>query len=105
MTFDLRYSFDAGSSICLWSENVDANERYGYPVDHWTLPLSENTRRFLTHLVAWYDTSVDWSSPGDSDDCWNEDELNRFMAAAAKGLQLLRQELSAEFSITDGRKA
>ncbi len=102
MTYEFRYFFDPGSGVCLWSNNEAANARYGYPVDHWELPLSENTKRWLQYLIAWFDTSLDWESPGDSDDTWSEDELNRFRAAARKGLEMLWRELPAShFSIAD----
>ena len=104
MAYELRFFFDAGSGICLWSGNAEARERFGYPVDHRTLPLSENTQRFLTHLMAWYDTSIDWSDPGGTEDFWTREELARFAAEATKGLQRVRQELPAGFIVTDDRK-
>jgi hypothetical protein len=73
--------------------NDAARARYGYPVDHWKLPLSENTRRCLSHLVAWFDTSIDWASPTDSDDRWDESELQRFLAAKQRAHELLAGEL------------
>jgi hypothetical protein len=49
--------------------------------------------------VSWPD-AYDWSSPTDSDDLWTEAELQSFLAAKQRGLDLLRQELpSPEFEI------
>ena len=48
MPCKLRLAFDPGSGICLWSTNEAARARYGYPVDHSQLPLTENTRRWLS---------------------------------------------------------
>jgi len=93
MTYQLRFFFDPGSGVCLWAKNDAAREKFGYPVEHWELPLSENTKRWLQHLVAWFDTSIDWDAPSDSDDYWSEEELQRFKVAARKGFELLRQEL------------
>ncbi|MGE8210274.1 MAG: hypothetical protein ACN6RH_12250 [Stenotrophomonas rhizophila] len=93
MALELRYFFDPGSGICLWAHNDEARERFGYPVEHWTLPLSENTRRWLSYLIAWFDTSIDWSSPGDSDDRWSADEVGRFREASIRGAALVREEL------------
>lgn len=89
----LRLAFDPGSGVCLWAANDAARARYGYPIDHWSLPLSENTRRWLNYLVAWFDTSIEWASPADSDDQWDEAELQRFMAAKQRALELLAAEL------------
>lgn len=105
MKYLLRYSFDPGSGVCLWAGDDASRERFDYAVEHWELPLSENAKRFLQHLVAWFDTSIDWSSPGDTDDYWSSDELARFKEASAKGLRILREELSPigyEFSDETG---
>lgn len=106
MSYVIRYLFDPGSGVGLWASNEEAKSRFGYPIDHWELPLSENTKRFLQHLVAWFDTSIDWSSPGDTDDYWTEEELNRFKISSAKGLQLLRQELpESQYEFIDAADA
>ncbi|MFZ6846546.1 hypothetical protein [Undibacterium sp. RuTC16W] len=96
MTYVVRYFFDPGSGICLWAKNEATREKFGYPIDHWTLPLPENTKRALQYLVAWFDTSLDWDAPSDSDTYWSDDELQRFRLAARKGLELLRQELPSQ---------
>lgn len=93
MIYEIRYFFDPGCGICLWAKNEAAREKYGYPIDHWKLPLSENTRRWLQYLIAWFDTSMDWESPSDTDDYWTVEELERFKQAAMKGFKLLREEL------------
>jgi hypothetical protein len=95
MVYELRLSFDAGSGICLWAVNESARSQFGYPVDHWKLPVSDNTKRWFQHLVSWFDTSLDWSAPGDTDSRWSEEELQQFQRAVQQGLSMLRQELSA----------
>lgn len=47
MTYEIRLAFDAGSGLCLWANNEAARDQYDYPINHWDLPLSENTRRLL----------------------------------------------------------
>jgi hypothetical protein len=93
MAYEIRLAFDAGSGTCLWAKNEAAREKYGYPINHWELPLSENTKRYLQHLVAWFDTSLNWEAPSDSDNYWTDEELNRFKQAVHEGHQLLCQEL------------
>ena len=95
MTCEVRYFFDPGSGVCLWAKNETAKVKFGYPIDHWALPLSENAKRWLQYLITWFDTSIDWSAPSDTDDYWSEEELQRFKHAAKKGLKLLREELSS----------
>lgn len=92
-TLRLRYFFDAGSGVCLWAGNDQAADQYGYAIDVEALPLSGNTRYWLRHLIAWYDTSLDWDNPGSAEGPWPEDEKRRFAQAARRGLDLLRQEL------------
>ncbi len=93
--YKLRLAFDPGSGICLWAANDAARDRFGYPIDHWQLPLGENTRRWLDYLIAWFDTSIDWASPTDGNDHWTEAELRRFQGAKQRGFELIQQELPA----------
>ena len=101
MKYQIKYQFDPGSGICLWSNNEASRLRYGYPINHWELNISENTKRYLQYLITWFDTSIDWSAPSDFDDYWSRDELDRFRLAAKKGLDMLRLELSGDYSIID----
>ena len=54
----LRYFFDAGSGICLWSANDEAREKFDYPVQLSDLELPENLLRQAIHVMAWYDTNA-----------------------------------------------
>lgn len=87
----LRYFFDAGSGVCQWAGNEPAKREYGYAIDEEDLPLSANTRHWLRHLIAWYDTGLDWDSPG-GESLWSGDERRRFRQAASEGLERLRRE-------------
>jgi hypothetical protein len=91
MTYQIRYFFDPGSGVCLWAGNAAARERFGYPIDHRTVDISENARRQLDYLIAWFDTSLDWDSPPATR--WPEEEWQRFRQAAHAGLEMLRSQL------------
>jgi hypothetical protein len=98
--YRLRYFFDPGAAICLWSANDVARQEFGYPVDARNLPLPEITRIRLDDLAAWYDTSIDWDyPPGPSP--WDEAESQRFNAEAQKLLATLREQLGSDFEIED----
>jgi hypothetical protein len=99
-TYRLRYFFDPGGGICLWSGNDAAQDRFGYPVDARSLPLPENTWRRVAHLCSWYDTSIDWNYPPDPSP-WDASERKRFNAEAQKLLASLRHQLGADFEIAD----
>jgi len=96
-----RYFFDAGSGYCLWSPNDEAERRFGdIAVDLRNLPVSENTWRRGYHILAWYDTCIDWSYPPDRSP-WSFEEARRFDMAAQELLTQLRHELGADFEIID----
>jgi hypothetical protein len=46
-TYHLRYFFDPGAGICLWSSNDAARQKFDYPVDARDLPVPETTQRRL----------------------------------------------------------
>lgn len=95
-----RYFFDAGSGICLWSANDEAREKFDYPVQLSDLELPESLLRQAIHVMAWYDTSLDWSYPSNPSP-WSESERIRFHDASQNLLSMLRQELGPEFEIRD----
>jgi ribosomal protein S18 acetylase RimI-like enzyme len=99
-TYHLRYFFDAGSGVCLWSANDAARTRWGYPVACDRLSLTTNTRHWAAYVLAWYDTSFDWNDPGGPSP-WTLDEAARFDAAAQRLLGLLRAELGPDVTISD----
>ena len=72
--YGLRYFFDVGSDTCLWSPNDSAREKFNYPVDINTLPLSENSERHVIYITARYDTSRDWNDPA-GPSLWDVDEF------------------------------
>lgn len=97
----IRFFFDTGSNVCLWAGDDATQARHGYAIDANDLPLSTNTQRWLQHLIAWYDTSLDWDNPGGASP-WPDGELARFQRAAQEGLARLRQELtSAGYEVCD----
>lgn len=51
--YKLRFFFDAGSGICLWSADERTIEKFDYPVDPSKLPIDENLRRRLHYVTAW----------------------------------------------------
>jgi len=96
MIFELRFSFDLGSGVCLWATNDAAKEKFDYAIDHWKLPLTENTKRWLDHLISWYDVSLDWENPPNTSAVWTSLESSNFESAVAYGLESLVNELSTE---------
>jgi hypothetical protein len=98
--YRLRFFFDTGSGICLWSANDAARERFDYPIALEVLPLPETVRRRGNFLIAWFDTFMDWElSPQPSK--WWPREQAAFNAAAQEWLTLLEDHLGQTFEVVD----
>jgi hypothetical protein len=98
--YRLRFFFDTGAGVCLWSANDAARERFHYPVPIEALALPETLRRRGEFLIAWYDTFMDWElSPQPSR--WWPREQAAFNAAAQEWLALLEDHLGPAFELVD----
>ncbi len=98
--YRFRFFLDPGSGTCLWSADDHTKAEYDYPVDHRRLHLPENTFRALQHLIAWFDTSVDWEYPPNPGP-WTPEEADRFSAYKASILALVRTQLGTDYEIVD----
>jgi hypothetical protein len=98
--YSFRFSFDPGSGICLWAANDAARVKWGYPVSISELSLPENVCRLAHHIVAWYDTSIDWDCPS-APSPWTDVERARFNEEAQGLLTALRRQLGHNFDIRD----
>ena len=94
----VRFFFDAGSGTTLWPGDDLTRADFGSPIDPSALPISENLRRYLTYLAAWYDTSIDWEYPP-RPRTWTSEEACRFDEAVVVGIARLEQELGSAFEI------
>ena len=99
-TYRLRFFFDTGSGICLWSANDAARERFDYPIELSALPLPETIRRRGSFVLAWYDTFMDWELAPEPSQWWPREEA-AFNAAVQELLALFRQYLGPDFEIVD----
>ncbi len=59
----LRFSFDAGSRVCLWAMDAEAKERFGYAVESAMLDVSDQLRTEIEQLVTDYDDTFPWDDP------------------------------------------
>lgn len=103
----LRFFFDAGSGVCLWSGNKTAEERFDYPVETSKLNLPADLADELEQLITDYDADFPWDDPGTRDPKRieflrvNEEELYR---RADILLRRLRDALGPDFKILDQRR-
>lgn len=101
-SYALRYFFDYGAGVCLWSASEDAYRRFGYPVALEHLPLAPAIEQLAVGLLDRYDASLDWDDPT-GPPVWSQQERDCFIRDSEKLLQQLRACLGEEFHIKDER--
>lgn len=100
--YKINYFFDSGSGICLWSADINTENAYGYAIEFDSIPLSSNTIKWLKYLIAWFDTAIDWTNPGEKISRWTVHEEFRFQLAFQKGLKLLQLDLDPDlYEVSD----
>jgi hypothetical protein len=101
--YELRYSFDYGSGICLWSSNEEANKRFGYAVELEDLGLPSDVENLAIDLLRRFDMSLNWDDPlGPS--VWSIEDRDRFGIDSQTLLQQLCEHLGKEFRIKDEQR-
>jgi hypothetical protein len=99
--YQLRYFFDAGSGVCLWAENVEAKNKFGYAIALCALHLTNETIAQGQALIARFDTSRVWDDPTAASP-WSVAEISSFQNDSHQFLSVvLRDGLSAEFEVRD----
>lgn len=98
--YRLRYFFDPGSGVCLWSDNDMAREKFGYPVELGDPRVTSTVKTRAEDLIARFDTSIEWTNPS-GPSLWSDMEHERFQVEAAGFLRSLQECLGAEFEIRD----
>lgn len=83
-----------------WGADEETKAKFDYACDLRELPIKENTWRRGYYIMAWFDTSIDWTYPPDPSP-WSPEEMTRFHDAAQSFLGQLRQELGPDFEVID----
>ncbi len=97
--YKLKFMFDWGSGVCLWSTNEDSLNKFGdYPVATDVLPVSQELKAELEHLIDWHDEALNWDDPG-GDLLWSDSQVQEFRAAAKKSYLALCSALGADYEI------
>ena len=100
--YRLRYWFEWGCSSdecpCLWGDDDFTKEKYGYSVDLFALPISEDLRSFLIQLGQVHDKALNWEYPPDPL-LWTKEEEAAFYLKAKEGHRRLVEELGSNFEI------
>lgn len=96
--YELKFMFDWGSGICVWSNNEAANRKYGYAVESESLPVSKELAEELNFLASKHDEALDWSCP-QNDLLWSVEEKAEFITAAEKVYNRLCGELGSDYHV------
>jgi hypothetical protein len=97
--YKMKFMFDWGSGICLWSTNKASEDKFGgYPVSTDDLPVSLEMKEELEHLIDWHDEALNWDDPAD-DLLWNDTQVQEFLAAAKKSYLALCDALGPDYEI------
>lgn len=98
--YALRYFFEPGSGICLWSANAAARERFTYAVELELLDLPPEVVSRGNALITQFNSSIDWNNPpGPSP--WPEGQRAQFESQAQELLGMLQDSPGPEFEIRD----
>lgn len=102
MAYELRFFFDAGAGVCLWSQNDAARGRFGYAVELDELGLPSDVMAELDGLMADYDATIDWGDAGLSMGpvAFGYEDDAPFKARVRDVLPKLRAALGTEFVVT-----
>ncbi len=97
--YKLKYMFDFGSGVCLWSgDQVTEGFFHDYPIVLEKLPISDEIKAELERLILWHDEALDWSNPG-GPLLWDEKQIGIFSEAAEKCYYRLCEELGSDFDV------
>jgi len=96
--FRLRFFFDWGSGVCLWADNKEAEEKYDYPVDASLLPISDELKKELNHLIDNHDDALNWDDPRGGL-LWSREQIEQFILRARDIYSRLCDELGSDYEI------
>lgn len=97
--YEMKYMFDFVSGVCVWSANVAARERYGYPVKAEALPISNELVHTLRDLIARYDNALNWADPAIGF-LWSDGERKLWHDEVRAAYKTLCSELGPDYAVS-----
>ena len=93
----LRYFYEY-TPHCLWADNEDAHDQFGYGIANKKLPLSEKTIELLDSLGDEFHGCLNWDDPtGPSP--WTKEHDIDFYNRALEAYNILVKELGDEYEV------
>ena len=97
--YKLKFMFDWGSGVCLWSANKAAEDKFGdYPIATSELPISQRLKEKLDLLIEMHDEALNWDDPA-SGLLWDNNQINEFLEKANICYLALCDELGEAYEI------
>lgn len=98
--YQLKFMFDWGSGVCVWSVNEAAGKKFGkYAVETERLPVSRVLKDWLTELTARHDEALNWDNPG-GDLLWDRARQAAFTEEAQAAHRRLCNELGPDYEVS-----
>jgi hypothetical protein len=103
--YRLRFFLDAGSGVCLWSQNDAAKNRFGYAVETDEIGLPQPLVVDLMKLMADYDATIDWNDPAAMSDTdggptvFGHEQNAPFREEIAALVPRIREALGPDFDV------
>ncbi len=98
-TYKMRFMFDWGSGVCLWSVNQVTEEKFGdYPILTSRLPISDKLKNELEYLIELHDEALNWDEPN-GDLLWDDNQINKFLEDVRIAYSQLCVELGEDYEI------
>ncbi len=99
LIYKLKFMFDWGSGVCLWSANDNAEDKFGdYPIETAELPISQKLKDNLERLIECHDEAFNWNDPS-GNLLWDDGQIREFLVLAKKLYLLLCDELGEEYEV------
>ncbi|MBP5457730.1 MAG: hypothetical protein J6Y37_14655 [Paludibacteraceae bacterium] len=99
VTYKLKFMFDWGSGICVWSDNEAAKRKFNdYPIETDNLPISNKLKKTLDDLINLYDTCLNREEPN-GDLMWDKNQIEDFLKMARGAYVNLCEELGSMYDI------
>ena len=97
--YNLKFMFDWGSGICVWTDNEAARRIFNdYPIEADDLPISDELKETLNNLIDLYDTCLNREEPN-GDILWNKNQTEDFLRVSRDAYVKLCEELGPEYDV------
>ena len=96
--YTMKYMFDWGSGVCLWSTNEASKKKYDYPVKTAELPITSGLKERLESLIEKHDEALNWQEP-QGELLWSKEKQQAFRDEARQAYEELVQELGPVYEV------